>query len=713
LYGASAITSYKMRLPSAAATGFLLGTNTAGDVVQTFVALNTGIIDSNNYASFAAACTAAVSATSNLLVGKAWTALTTQSCAAPITFTESGSLQPASGQTITLTGTVTAGSYQIFDISASGLFAVGPHTQEVLATWFGATGGGSVDDTAAIQAAINSRSTSGGTIRLLAGTYKTSAAITITTTGTILVGQEFPTITGNGFTIISSTSTTADVITVNGTGTNCNTGAIAWPTVRNLAVTRSVTASGSAKGIDIYDACWARVEDVESDDSVIGIYVYNAADTYLNNLQIGAMTGTGTKYGVVIDSSSSGANNSTWLNRVAVTGSGGATTGVYLHGDCIGDTFIDSLQSSGIAYGAQITSTYHGSSYCNGDVILTRPVLDGVLTAGIVVTNVYGTGIASVKISGAHIVSAAASVIGVDVENSSGVLVTNSEITNSGQAANKGIYVNGANSQNNVFSGNTIFGESTGIGLNSTANNVVSANAISADSAYTTGTAIAATSATYNTITGNSLQGTITNGITLDSGSTNNILFPNTCNITGTCLADSGTANVSLNANVGTWNTTPSGANLAAALTSALPNSKGGTGGDSSSSTGYAKVASGTWGYAAIPAADLPSTPSSIGATTHTMTAPREYFFCTTATACSVTLPVPAAGYEFCVRSDNNVSAAITLAGRTSIYYELPARTGWGTVSAALVSSGAAVDNQVCVIGYDATHYAIMSSKGF
>ena len=112
-------------------------------------------------------------------------------------------------------------------------------------------------------------------------------------------------------------------------------------------------------------------------------------------------------------------------------------------------------------------------------------------------------------------------------------------------------------------------------------------------------------------------------------------------------------------------------------------------------------------------APQIPATPISIAATTHTMTAPREYFFCNTATACSVTLPVPAAGYEFCIRSDNNVSTAITLAGRTNIYYELPARTGWGTVSAALVSKGAAVTNQVCVVGYDATHYAILSSTGF
>ena len=95
------------------------------------------------------------------------------------------------------------------------------------------------------------------------------------------------------------------------------------------------------------------------------------------------------------------------------------------------------------------------------------------------------------------------------------------------------------------------------------------------------------------------------------------------------------------------------------------------------------------------------------------MTAPREYFFCTTATACSVTLPVPAAGYEFCIRSDNNVSTAITLAARTSIYYELPARTGWGSSGAALASTGAAVTNQICVVGYDGTHYAILSSTGF
>lgn len=44
-----------------------------------------------------------------------------------------------------------------------------------------------------------------------------------------------------------------------------------------------------------------------------------------------------------------------------------------------------------------------------------------------------------------------------------------------------------------------------------------------------------------------------------------------------------------------TWIATPSGANLASALTSALPNTKGGTGQDSSGWTGLASVSSGTW----------------------------------------------------------------------------------------------------------------------
>ena len=138
---------------------------------------------------------------------------------------------------------------------------------------------------------------------------------------------------------------------------------------------------------------------------------------------------------------------------------------------------------------------------------------------------------------------------------------------------------------------------------------------------------------------------------------------------------------------------------------------------------GSDEIATATPGANAIPKAGsggtlatgwIPATPAIIAGTTHTMTAPREYFLCSTATTCSVTLPVPAAGYEFCIRSDNNVSTAITLAAITSpanVYYEKPDRTGWGTAGHS-IASGPAVNNQICLIGYDSTHYAIMSSVG-
>ncbi len=60
-----------------------------------------------------------------------------------------------------------------------------------------------------------------------------------------------------------------------------------------------------------------------------------------------------------------------------------------------------------------------------------------------------------------------------------------------------------------------------------------------------------------------------------------------------------------LGSGVATFLATPSGANLASALTTSLPNTKGGTGGDSSGSTGLAHVTAGTWSYSTLVNADI------------------------------------------------------------------------------------------------------------
>ena len=76
-----------------------------------------------------------------------------------------------------------------------------------------------------------------------------------------------------------------------------------------------------------------------------------------------------------------------------------------------------------------------------------------------------------------------------------------------------------------------------------------------------------------------------------------------------------------------------------------------------------------------------------------------------------MTLPTPAAGYEFCVRNDNNVATVITFAAITSVQFENTNFTSYKTANTSIVSGGAAGD-KLCVMGRDATHYLVMSFNG-
>lgn len=106
------------------------------------------------------------------------------------------------------------------------------------------------------------------------------------------------------------------------------------------------------------------------------------------------------------------------------------------------------------------------------------------------------------------------------------------------------------------------------------------------------------------------------------------------------------------------------------------------------------------------------ATPLTAGSSTgNTFTAPRGYFVCTS--TCTVTPPVPAAGYEFCVMNGDNVSTVITLGAiGTSARYENTARTAYGTAGTGTFVSGGAVGDKVCLLGLDSTHYLTPSFLG-
>jgi len=113
----------------------------------------------------------------------------------------------------------------------------------------------------------------------------------------------------------------------------------------------------------------------------------------------------------------------------------------------------------------------------------------------------------------------------------------------------------------------------------------------------------------------------------------------------------------------------------------------------------------------AIPNANVLGTPVPTPGTSITLTAPRGYAICTG--TCTVTVPVPAAGNEFCIMNDDNVATAITLAALgSSAMYENQARTAYGTAGTGTLVVAAAAANKVCIVGRDTTHYLTVSNTG-
>jgi len=125
----------------------------------------------------------------------------------------------------------------------------------------------------------------------------------------------------------------------------------------------------------------------------------------------------------------------------------------------------------------------------------------------------------------------------------------------------------------------------------------------------------------------------------------------------------------------------------------------------------YAKAidASGNLTCEAPTAASMPAPTTTVG-TSRTVVDNAEYVICSS--TCTVTPKTPAAGVQLCVRNAPGSATVITLSNISSVYYEKPDRSGWQpNANYKLVSGGAATD-QICIVGYDSTHYAIMNSTG-
>ena len=109
----------------------------------------------------------------------------------PVWFITGAIIKPDSGVTVTLAGGIAvAPPSQIFDNSSAGGFVIKKLSAPIAVEWFGAKGDGVADDTAPIQAAINTCQESGGGVVLLrSGKFGISAPLNITKNGVKLLGS--------------------------------------------------------------------------------------------------------------------------------------------------------------------------------------------------------------------------------------------------------------------------------------------------------------------------------------------------------------------------------------------------------------------------------------------------------------------------------------------------------------------------------------------
>ena len=150
--------------------------------------------------------------------------------------------------------------------------------QIVSAQDFGATGNGSTDDTAAIQAAITSLNTTGGTVYLPRGTYKVSSTLNITHNNITIAGD------GKGATTISTYVASGDIISFT---------SLAHGGVRDLAITAS-TAQTTGAGIH-----FTNCDNVRASNILVGYGLYTGIqidggtamfENYVDNFEISSCT---------------------------------------------------------------------------------------------------------------------------------------------------------------------------------------------------------------------------------------------------------------------------------------------------------------------------------------------------------------------------------------------------------------------------------------
>jgi hypothetical protein len=456
-------------------------------------------------------------------------------------FTQQGVWTIAGAFTLTFNGNVEANLAQHF----AGAATIAGLRGAVRAEWWGAVpyttsalAAAGANDVTKGQAAINSL-TRGGYVELQCAFYHMGGLI-ISQNSQGIIGD----CTGGYDTIgaginsplaaIVSTSATETIVAVQGTSSS---NFLEFVTLKNLTAQRSVTPTGTARGISIDYAVRNVVNNVSSNDSVRNFYFHFAGgggvyERLTALWGFGSVAGssytTGTVTGYYLDSADGNAQNSLTLsNSDAACGNVTSipTTGFLASGINVSDTFTINFSTASCSHGQDIENT-GTSNFVAQDILFTNSVLN---VCGIDCLKISGaestTDVAPhVAAQGGNYFPAGTNSVGVLIQNSSNVAISGVQIL-PGASGIQGVSL--SNVDGFAITGNTIagidFGTGIGISCANSTHGTISNNVIKV--ATSSGTGIKNVGCTLVSEQGNTIAGNSSNlgtGMSFDSGSSNN-----------------------------------------------------------------------------------------------------------------------------------------------------------------------------------------------
>jgi parallel beta-helix repeat protein len=415
-------------------------------------------------------------------------------------------------------------------IPASQLALVTAESFGAVGDWNGTTG---TDNTTALQNAINSLQTGGicGQVLLQAKSYKVTGTLNITSSCVGIRGTaQGGALSLVGPSAIVMTSASADIIDVAGASSSA---LLEYNTFNDFAVKRTVAPTGTAAGLSFSYVAGADVTHVQSMDSARGFYFHmfpsrgvGKVEDCLATWAFGSVTNYtgGTYSGFYLDSADGNPEFSFRGRHLQASSNLSAASNVRgfdVEGTAIQDVMVYGLETAGGAYGIYVNHS-GSSSFSSIDVHFFGSIIDAPNTSAIYVNGATAATSGRIEFNGGYMAggfTAAGNLI--DLENSTGINVTSMQIGPMLSATNY-IFLSGVTGSN--ISNNQIVGvTSAGITLTGSTGNTIADNQVTGSSA-TTLISLTSTS-TNNSITGNVLLGSATNGVATDSTSQLNVGF--------------------------------------------------------------------------------------------------------------------------------------------------------------------------------------------